>query len=85
MQCPYVYTLAVQLCVCVCVPQTLVGIAKLMTCVPQTLVGIAKLMKECWHHNPMVRLSALRLKKSLVRLEGTAGGCKPENVVKIDV
>ena len=36
----------------------------------QTLVGIARLMRECWHHNAQVRLSALRLKKSLVRLEG---------------
>ncbi|XP_043214046.1 activin receptor type-1-like [Amphibalanus amphitrite] len=35
-----------------------------------TLVGIARLMRECWHHNALVRLSALRLKKSLVRLQG---------------
>ncbi|XP_037085485.1 activin receptor type-1-like [Pollicipes pollicipes] len=41
-----------------------------------TLVGMAKLMKECWHHSAMVRLTALRLKKSLVRLEGAI---KPAN------
>lgn len=34
----------------------------------QTLSGMAKLMKECWHHNPNVRLPALRIKKTLVKL-----------------
>lgn len=29
---------------------------------------MAKLMKECWHHNPNVRLPALRIKKTLVKL-----------------
>lgn len=33
-----------------------------------TLRGMAKLMKECWHHNPNVRLPALRIKKTLVKL-----------------
>ncbi|XP_067005368.2 activin receptor type-1 [Anabrus simplex] len=33
-----------------------------------TLLGMAKLMKECWHHNPNVRLPALRIKKTLVKL-----------------
>lgn len=33
-----------------------------------TLIGMAKLMKECWHHNPNVRLPALRIKKTLVKL-----------------
>ncbi|PSN51061.1 Activin receptor type-1 [Blattella germanica] len=33
-----------------------------------TLSGMAKLMKECWHHNPNVRLPALRIKKTLVKL-----------------
>lgn len=32
------------------------------------LNGMAKLMKECWHHNPNVRLPALRIKKSLFKL-----------------
>jgi len=32
------------------------------------LSGICQLMKECWHQNPNVRLPALRLKKSLLKL-----------------
>jgi len=32
------------------------------------LSGISQLMKECWHQNPNVRLPALRLKKSLLKL-----------------
>lgn len=32
------------------------------------LNGMSKLMKECWHHNPNVRLPALRIKKSLFKL-----------------
>ncbi|XP_030762424.1 activin receptor type-1 [Sitophilus oryzae] len=32
------------------------------------LSGMAKLVKECWHHNPNVRLPALRIKKSLIKL-----------------
>ena len=34
----------------------------------QVLSGISLLMKECWHQNPNVRLPALRLKKSLLKL-----------------
>lgn len=34
----------------------------------QLLNGMAKLMKECWHHNPNVRLASLRIKKSLFKL-----------------
>lgn len=34
----------------------------------QTLTGMAKLMKECWHQKPCVRLSALRVKKTLAKL-----------------
>ncbi|GLH01866.1 Putative mitogen-activated protein kinase kinase kinase 7-like [Gryllus bimaculatus] len=33
-----------------------------------TLSGMAKLMKECWHQNPKVRLPALRVKKTLIKL-----------------
>lgn len=33
-----------------------------------TLVATAKLMKECWHHNPSARLTALRMKKSLLKI-----------------
>ncbi|XP_045500794.1 bone morphogenetic protein receptor type-1B isoform X2 [Colias croceus] len=32
------------------------------------LAGLARLAAECWHHNPPVRLTALRVKKSLARL-----------------
>ncbi|KAF7284403.1 type I BMP receptor saxophone [Rhynchophorus ferrugineus] len=32
------------------------------------LSGMAKLMKECWHQNPNVRLPALRIKKTLIKL-----------------
>lgn len=34
------------------------------------LSGMAKLMKECWHQNPNVRLPALRVKKTLIKLAG---------------
>lgn len=34
----------------------------------QLLSGMSRLMRECWHHNPNVRLPALRIKKSLFRL-----------------
>jgi activin receptor type-1 len=33
--------------------------------------GMAKLMKECWHHNPNVRLASLRIKKSLYKMAST--------------
>ncbi|XP_026467222.1 activin receptor type-1 [Ctenocephalides felis] len=33
-----------------------------------TLSGMAKLMKECWHHNPSVRLPVLRVQKTLLKL-----------------
>lgn len=29
---------------------------------------MGKLMKECWHQNPNVRLPALRIKKTLIKL-----------------
>lgn len=32
------------------------------------LNGMCKLMRECWHQNPSVRLPALRIKKSLLKL-----------------
>lgn len=34
----------------------------------QLMNGMSKLMKECWHQNPNVRLPALRIKKSLLKL-----------------
>uniref|UniRef100_A0A6B0VCT2 receptor protein serine/threonine kinase n=1 Tax=Ixodes ricinus TaxID=34613 RepID=A0A6B0VCT2_IXORI len=33
-----------------------------------TLVATAQLMKECWHPNPSARLTALRMKKSLLKI-----------------
>ncbi|XP_023935564.1 bone morphogenetic protein receptor type-1B isoform X2 [Bicyclus anynana] len=32
-----------------------------------TLLALAALMAECWHHNPPVRLTALRVKKTLAK------------------
>ncbi|XP_023349703.1 activin receptor type-1 isoform X1 [Eurytemora carolleeae] len=32
------------------------------------LAGLARLMKECWHENSNVRLPALRIKKSLIKI-----------------
>jgi len=32
------------------------------------MLGLAKIMKECWHENGDVRLPALRIKKSLLKL-----------------
>ncbi|ROT73989.1 Activin receptor type-1 [Penaeus vannamei] len=32
------------------------------------LTGMSKIIRECWHQNPSVRLTALRVKKSLVKL-----------------
>lgn len=37
------------------------------------LSGLGKLMRECWHHNPNVRLPALRIKKTLIKL--ASGDC----------
>lgn len=38
--------------------------------VTQTL---SKLMQECWHHNPVARLTSLRVKKTLAKLEYCSG------------
>jgi len=35
----------------------------------EVLRSLAKLMQECWHTNPQVRLTALRVKKSLGKIE----------------
>jgi bone morphogenetic protein receptor type-1B len=35
----------------------------------EVLEILAKVMQECWHANPAVRLTALRVKKTLVKLE----------------
>lgn len=43
---------------------------------------MAKLMRDCWHHNPNVRLTALRIKKTLDKLEKSTHP-NMENDVKI--
>lgn len=35
----------------------------------EVLLTLAKIMQECWHKNPTVRLTALRVKKTLSKLE----------------
>jgi hypothetical protein len=35
----------------------------------QILRCFSKVMQECWHHNPHVRLTALRVRKTLSKLE----------------
>lgn len=42
----------------------------------QLLDGMARLMRECWHHNPNVRLPALRIKKTLQKLAASASDVK---------
>ncbi|CAD7079997.1 unnamed protein product [Hermetia illucens] len=36
----------------------------------EVLATLAKIMQECWHPNPTVRLTSLRVKKTLKKLEG---------------
>ncbi|XP_044273757.1 activin receptor type-1 isoform X2 [Varanus komodoensis] len=36
-----------------------------------TLTSLAKLMKECWYHNPSARLTALRIKKTLTKIDNS--------------
>lgn len=33
------------------------------------LAALSKIMQECWHQNPAVRLTSLRVKKSLKKLD----------------
>ncbi|KAG7155902.1 Activin receptor type-1-like [Homarus americanus] len=42
------------------------------------LAGMSKIIRECWHQNPSVRLTALRVKKSLVKL------AQEETKIKLD-
>ncbi|CAL4078203.1 unnamed protein product, partial [Meganyctiphanes norvegica] len=52
----------------VCVDQDRPVIPNRWTSDP-VLCGMAKIIRECWHQNPSVRLTALRVKKSVVKLE----------------
>ncbi|ALC39324.1 tkv [Drosophila busckii] len=45
------------------------------------LATVAKIMQECWHHNPTVRLTALRVKKTLGRLDMDALNDMPMKIV----
>lgn len=36
----------------------------------EILATLASIMQECWHQNPAVRLTALRVKKTLMRVQG---------------
>ncbi|XP_057657135.1 activin receptor type-1 [Diorhabda carinulata] len=44
------------------------------------LAGMSKLMKECWHQNPNVRLPALRIKKTLLKLASADTVIKMEDM-----
>lgn len=44
------------------------------------LSGMTKLMRECWHSNPSVRLSSLRIKKTLIKLASADCLINPDDV-----
>uniref|UniRef100_A0A8C8JUB3 Activin receptor type-1 n=1 Tax=Oncorhynchus tshawytscha TaxID=74940 RepID=A0A8C8JUB3_ONCTS len=43
-----------------------------------TLTSIAKLMKECWYQNPSARLTALRIKKTLTKIDNSLDKMKAD-------
>ncbi|XP_026530367.1 activin receptor type-1-like [Notechis scutatus] len=43
-----------------------------------TLTSLAKLMKECWYHNPSARLTALRIKKTLTKIDNSLDKLKSD-------
>uniref|UniRef100_A0A6Q2YTX1 Activin receptor type-1 n=1 Tax=Esox lucius TaxID=8010 RepID=A0A6Q2YTX1_ESOLU len=43
-----------------------------------TLTSIAKLMKECWYQNPSARLTALRIKKTLTKIDNSLDKLKAD-------
>ncbi|XP_073490224.1 activin receptor type-1 isoform X2 [Aquarana catesbeiana] len=43
-----------------------------------TLSSLAKLMKECWYHNPSARLTALRIKKTLTKIDNSLDKLKSD-------
>lgn len=45
---------------------------------PQVLSALAKIMKECWYQSPSARLTALRIKKTLKKLNNSVEKPKPE-------
>lgn len=44
----------------------------------QTLTSMAKLMKECWFQNPSARLTALRIKKTLTKIDNSLDKIKTD-------
>ncbi|XP_061081927.1 activin receptor type-1-like isoform X1 [Conger conger] len=43
-----------------------------------TLTSISKLMKECWYQNPSARLTALRIKKTLTKIDNSLDKIKAD-------
>uniref|UniRef100_A0A3Q3K4G5 Activin receptor type-1 n=1 Tax=Monopterus albus TaxID=43700 RepID=A0A3Q3K4G5_MONAL len=43
-----------------------------------TLTSMAKLMKECWYQNPSARLTALRIKKTLTKIDNSLDKIKTD-------
>lgn len=43
-----------------------------------TLSSLAKLMKECWYQNPSARLTALRIKKTLTKIDSSLDKIKTD-------
>uniref|UniRef100_A0A6I8QZW3 Activin receptor type-1 n=1 Tax=Xenopus tropicalis TaxID=8364 RepID=A0A6I8QZW3_XENTR len=43
-----------------------------------TLTALAKLMKECWYQNPSARLTALRIKKTLTKIDNSLDKLKSD-------
>ncbi|KAM4731602.1 activin receptor type-1-like isoform 2-T2 [Anableps anableps] len=43
-----------------------------------TLSSLAKLMKECWYQNPSARLTALRIKKTLTKIDNSLDKIKTD-------
>ncbi|KAI1237416.1 hypothetical protein IHE44_0014684 [Lamprotornis superbus] len=44
----------------------------------ETLTSLAKLMKECWYQNPSARLTALRIKKTLTKIDNSLDKLKAD-------
>lgn len=59
--------------VTVALTRTLTGVSS-----PQTLTSMAKLMKECWYQNPSARLTALRIKKTLTKIDNSLDKIKTD-------
>jgi hypothetical protein len=47
---------------------TFIFLITFFICALKPLKTLAQVMQECWHQNPAARLTALRVKKSLTRI-----------------